>query len=213
MKQIIHKIYGWISPRFRRRRMQWFQREITLKPTDRILDVGGYPWFWREAAPVNSITLFNLDFPVALIAQYPSFTYGTGDGCHLPYTDRAFAVVFSNSVIEHVGTWERQVQFANEARRVGRQLWVQTPAREFFIEPHLMVPFLHWLPKRWQRHLLRNLTPWGWLSRPTPVQVENLLGEIRLIKRAEMRRLFPDCDILEEKFLGQTKSYIAVRRT
>jgi hypothetical protein len=26
-----------------------------------------------------------------------------------------------------------------------------------------------------------------------------------------MRKLFPDCRILEEKFLGMTKSYIAVR--
>ena len=34
-----------------------------------------------------------------------------GDGCNLEYPDRAFDIVFSNSVIEHVGTFERQVKF------------------------------------------------------------------------------------------------------
>ena len=28
----------------------------------------------------------------------------------------------------------------------------------------------------------------------------------------EMRELFPDCEILREKFLGFTKSYVAVRQ-
>jgi hypothetical protein len=94
---------------------------------------------------------------------------------------------------------------------VGRKLWVQTPARGFFIEPHLLAPFIHWLPIRWQRRLIRNFTPWGWFNRPTAVQVEDLLAEVRLLTRAEMEVLFPDCEILEEKFLGLTKSYVAVR--
>jgi Methyltransferase domain len=129
----------------------------------------------------------------------------------LPFADRAFDVVFSNSVIEHVSTWERQMQFAAGARRVGRKLWVQTPAYEFFIEPHLMTPFIHWLPVRWQRRLLRNFTPWGWLTRPPTPTVDAFIAEVRLLTRSEMRKLFPECEILEEKFLGMTKSYIAVR--
>ena len=207
----IHRLYGAISPRFRRRRMSWFRARVGLQPAERVLDLGGYPSFWAEAAPPNLTTVLNLSFPPGTAERSPQFTCVTGDACALPFADGEFDVVFSNSVIEHVGTWERQQAFAAGARRVGRKLWIQTPARGFFIEPHLLTPFIHWLPARWQRRLIRYFTAWGWLTRPTPAAVDAFLAEVRLLTRAEVQQLFPDCEILEEKFLGLTKSYIAVR--
>jgi len=56
----------------------------------------------------------------------------------LNYSDNEFDICFSNSVIELVGSFEDQRKFANEIRRVGRKLWVQTPARSFFFEPHYL---------------------------------------------------------------------------
>ena len=210
--ELIHRIYALISPQFRRRRQRWFQRTCPLDPADRILDVGGYPWFWRESALRNPITLLNLAFPAGLAESSPDYAMVVGDGCALPYADNSFDLVFSNSVIEHVGSWSRQQAFASEVRRVGGRLWVQTPAYGFFIEPHLIAPFVHWLPTHWQSRLLRNFTPWGWLTRPTPEKVAEFLAEVRLLKRAEMQILFPDCEIMVERFLGLPKSYIAVRR-
>lgn len=40
-----------------------------------------------------------------------------------------FDLVYSNSVIEHLGTWEKQQAFAAEARRVGRGYWIPTPGQ------------------------------------------------------------------------------------
>jgi SAM-dependent methyltransferase len=137
----------------------------------------------------------------------------TGDGTALPYADGSFDVVFSNSVIEHVGDFAKQEQFAREASRVGKALWIQTPAREFFIEPHLIAPFFHWLPAAWQKRVARRFTVWGLMTKPTPQQVHEFLGTIRLLTAAEMRALFPDCEIIVERFLGMPKSYVAVRRT
>ncbi len=207
----LHRLYSAISPYFRRKRMQWFLARLNVQPEERRLDIGGYPAFWREAALPNPTTLFNLSFPPGLAQRETGCTYATGDACALPFTAGEFDVAFSNSVIEHLGTWERQQPFAAAARRVGRKLWVQTPARGFFIEPHLVAPFIHWLPVHWQRPLIRNFTPWGWLTRPAAPAVDAFLAEMRLLTRAEMGRLFPDCEILEEKFLGLTKSYIALR--
>lgn len=208
----IHAIYRRISPHFRRRRLEWFRRSVGLAPAETILDVGGVPEFWADSGLGNPLTLLNLDFPAALAAQHPGYRLISGDGCRLPAADREFDVVFSNSVIEHVGTWDRQQAFAAEARRAGRKLWVQTPAQEFFIEPHLLAPFIHWLPVGWRRRLIRNGTVWGWLTRPGPAEVEGFLAEVRLLSRAEMAQLFPDCEILTERFLGMAKSHIAVRR-
>ena len=206
-----HRLYQAIPPYFRRKRMQWFRELLHVQPEERLLDVGGYPWNWPETVPSAPVTLFNLCYPPDIEQAHPHFTYAIGDACALPFADREFDVVFSNSVIEHVGTWERQVAFAAEVQRVGRKFWVQTPAYEFFVEPHLLAPFIHWLPVRWQRRLIRNFTGWGWLVRPPAPDVDAFLAEVRLLTRPEMRKLFPDCRILEEKFLGMTKSYIAVR--
>lgn len=208
----LHRIYARVSPHFRRRRLQWFRRRLQLTQADTLLDVGGYPACWTDPTWPNPITLLNRSFPAGLEKEHPAFVYVSGDGCALPFPSAGFDVLFSNSVIEHLGAWDRQQAFAAEARRVGRKLWVQTPAREFFIEPHLIAPFIHWLPAPWPRRLIRNFTPWGWFNRPTAAQVDDFLAEVRLLTRAEMQALFPDCEILEEKFLGLTKSYVAVRR-
>lgn len=207
----IHDVFNAVSPYFRERRMRRFRSLVAPAPGDRILDVGGTPGFWREAADLRStLTLLNPD-PVALEARDQGVCLLRGDGCDLPFANRKFEIVFSNSAIEHVGSWDRQLAFAKEVRRVGKKIWVQTPAREFFVEPHLITPFFHWLPRGCQRLLMRNFTVRGWLERPHPTAVEAFLKEVRLLTAAEMRVLFPDCDILRERFLGMTKSYIAVR--
>ncbi len=39
-----------------------------------------------------------------------------------------------------------------------------------------------------------------------------MVDEIRLLTFKEMKSLFPDCEIIKERFLFFTKSYIAVRK-
>jgi hypothetical protein len=210
----VHRVYGWLSPFFRRRRMERFRAVLAPGERESILDVGGMPDFWRGSGVRSRVTLLNLAHRLegsdgGTGAAAPDLV--AGDGCAMTFPDRAFDIVFSNSVIEHVGSWERQQAFAAECRRVGRRLWVQTPAREFLFEPHLLAPFVHWLPRGAQRRLIRNCTPRGWLDRPGATEVETFLREVRLLTLAEMRLLFPDCAIHRERFLGFTKSYIALR--
>ncbi|MBI5769153.1 MAG: class I SAM-dependent methyltransferase [Verrucomicrobia bacterium] len=209
----LHRLYGAISPVFRRRRMQRFRAAVSPLPGERILDVGGTAAFWAESGIDAAVTIVNRDRADAGLAAAGAGAHDfvAADGCALPFADGSFDVLCSNSVIEHVGGWERQQAFAREARRVGRRLWVQTPAREFFVEPHLVAPFIHWLPRPWQRRLIRNFTVRGWIERPGAAAVDAFLDEVRLLRLAEMQALFPDCTILRERFLGLTKSYIAVR--
>ncbi len=207
----IHGIYNRISPWFRKRRLAKFQALLQPTAETTILDVGGYPGCWPESDCPAHVTCINID-PFPGFVATSRRVMRTGNGCALEFGDQSFDIGFSNSVIEHVGTWENQQKFASEIRRVGGRLWVQTPARCFFIEPHLIAPFIHWLPKRCQRPLLRWFTVWGWLTRPTPAQVDGFLAEVRLLTFGEMQSLFPDCRIERERFLVIfTKSYIAVR--
>jgi hypothetical protein len=186
----------------------------TFSPTQetKILDVGGTTYNWKLIDCQSQITILNLSVPQDIDAQPRNFIFVKGNGLSLQYHDGSFDICYSNSVIEHVGTFENQFKFASELIRVGRQVWVQTPAYSFFFEPHLLTPFIHFFPKEYQRKLLRNFTVWGWLVRPNQQNVDNFLSEIRLITYKEMGELFPSCEIRIEKFLGFPKAYIAVKK-
>jgi len=66
-------------------------------------------------------------------------------------------VIHSNAVIEHVGNHERQLNFINEIARCGSQFYFSTPAKEFLIEIHTNLPFVHWFPKKISDFLLIKL--------------------------------------------------------
>jgi hypothetical protein len=134
-----------------------------------------------------------------------------GDGRSLEFDDNSFEIAYSNSVIEHVGCYEDQSAFAKEISRVGCRYYVQTPNRWFFVEPHLLTVFITYLPRSVLRKLVRYFSIWGLIMKPTQKQVDDFLEGIRLLDYREMRKLFPDAEILREKFLGMTKSLIAVR--
>ena len=192
--------------RFRKSRMAAFERAFILTPATRVLDVGGTALNWSLTGARPQVILLNL--PSAGEAQV------VGDGRYLPFRDRSFDIVFSNSVIEHISSPEDQRRFAGELRRTGRAYWVQTPDRRFPIEPHLLTPFLHWFPKRLRAAGARRFTVWSLIERPSrdrwEYYVRHCSEEVRLIGPREMQALFPEARIIRERFLGLPKSLVAV---
>jgi hypothetical protein len=213
----ILSVFRVISPIFRRKRMATFVDRMKPSGRDRILDVGGRVLFWNELQqPVQQLDIVNIEGnpgEFKAVPERPWMRLGYGNALDLSFQDQSYDLVFSNSVIEHVQTWDNQVRFAREAERVGKSLWIQTPAREFFIEPHYIAPFIHWVPVAMRRKLVRWCSLWGWLERPSQSRIDETIQEIRLLSFREFQSLFPDCEILRERFLGIfTKSYIAVKR-
>jgi hypothetical protein len=213
MKLTFKNLSEHVFIRFRRRRMHRFFALFSPPPETRVLDIGGTPQTWSSES-WSSESGVHAAFPVTLInirsngqPDDARFTCMEGDATQLPFTDNAFDIAFSNSVIEHVGTWEKQQAFAREARRVAVKLWIQTPARSFPIEAHLLAPYIQYLPKTMQ-HRLARWTPRGLLQ---PNVVHEIVDEVRLLTYREVQQLFPDCRILKERFFGLTKSYIAVK--
>lgn len=86
---------------------------------------------------------------------------------------------------------------------------MQTPNYYFAIEPHLIAPCIHWLPRAVAKILLpftiRNI-----LTSDLRNNTEAIFNEVRLLKAKEVKELFPDAVIVFERFLRMPKSIIAV---
>lgn len=198
---------------FRRKRanvLREFMKSIE-KPC-RILDVGGTESFWINSGllpmPEVSITLLNITVePVTK----PEIVSVAGSGCDLTrWSDKEFDLVFSNSVIEHVGSFENQVAMAKEVQRVGKHYFVQTPARSFPYEPHFHFPFFWCFPEK-MRELIACKISLGWYPKqPSREAAQQFLSNFLLLNRNDFSKLFPNANIIEERFLGLTKSYIAL---
>lgn len=211
----IHDIYRPILTHFRAKRMKMFFDALSITSQTKILDVGGNPFIWQIAVEhglpaIDLITVLNVYEDDR--AKLPfNVRWVVGDGCKLPFADGEFDVVFSNSVIEHLGGHDSQVAFAKEVARVGKSYWIQTPDPRFFIEPHYLSPFIHWLPIDLRRTFARHGTTWGLLTHPSKQEIEARLKEIRLIPPREFRDMFSGAEIVNERWIGMPKSLVAKR--
>jgi SAM-dependent methyltransferase len=186
-------------------------RRVTLTSDTRVLDVGGTAQIWELAPVLPRVVFLNQARAQNEIGARAGLVLG--DGTRLPFGDQSFDVVFSNSVIEHVGSPEAQAQFAAEIARVGRQYWVQTPNRWFPVEQHLWTPLVHWLPKKWQLRIVPRFSVWSLITNHSRDEREfyfrHYLDSIRLLSATELGALFPAAVVLRERFLGWPKSLVA----
>lgn len=209
-----NKKAGSLADRLRRKRFALFLEMISGMPRPlKIIDVGGTELFWERMGFTGQdnveITLLN---PAPAKVSRKGFRCVIGDGRDMKqFRDNEFDLVFSNSVIEHVGSFDDQKRMAAEAGRIAPRLFLQTPNRYFPIEPHFLFPFFQFLPLRMQVRLLMNFNL-GWYPK-TPVKnkAANICRSIRLLSKTELKLLFPGAQISKENFYGLTKSYIVMK--
>jgi hypothetical protein len=125
------------------------------------------------------------------------------------FSNKEFDIVYSNSVIEHVGSYNDQRQLANEVMRVGKKYFIQTPNLYFLIEPHFVFPLFQFLPIELRVWIVTHFST-GWYGKiPDRKQAKEIVSSIRLLNKKDFLNLFPEGNIWEEKILGLTKSFIA----
>ena len=204
----IGRVYRLFQDWFRPSRMKAFADRFRVTESTRIVDVGGTTQNWGYIPEAPTVTICNINIEDETQGR---FVFKRADGTKLPFGNDSFDIAFSNSVIEHVGDWEKQKAFSEEIRRVSKNYYVQTPNRWFVVEPHFIAPVIHMLPRTLYRRLVPLFSLWYWIRRPSREEVGRVFDEIRLLDRKEVRMLFPDAEIIEERVLGMTKSFIAVR--
>ncbi len=188
----------------RRARFEIFMRELLPGPADHVLDIGAgegegravnffeewYPW-------PSQITAVALEDLPAFRAAYPAVKLVVGDGKKLPFPNKAFDIVFSNAVIEHVGTIADQRHFIAEACRVANRVFLSTPNRWFPIDFHTMIPFAHWLPMNMRNAIYRFFHRDYFASE----------ARLRLLGERELLSLIPNnvqARVIRQRVLGWT---------
>lgn len=170
--------------------------------------MGGTWAYWQSRvdriAPVD-LTLLNV---TPETTAPPHVRCLAGDARDLSaFADQSFDLVFSNSVIGHVGGWGDQRQMAAEIRRVGRAYWVQTPNQRFPIDWRTYVPAFHWLPAQMQAHAFYTLPVGRYRRAATWAEALEWATRVRNLTRQELTQLFPEATITPERIGGFVKSY------
>ena len=146
-----------VSLRSRERKLRLFLELLAPGPETTVVDVGVtdapfgggstdnflealYPW----PEQITAVGVTGLD---RFAAAFPRVRAVRADGRSLPFGDGEFDLGFSNAVVEHVaGGRDGQRRFVAELCRVARRVFVTTPNRWFPLDPHTLLPVVHWLP-------------------------------------------------------------------
>jgi len=200
-----------LAARMRRKRFELFLALLKTVPKPvNILDMGGTQRFWEVMDFTNEpdvfITLLNLTPPTVL---YRNFLGVQGNALDLSrFREKEFDIVFSNSVIEHVGNYDNQRKMAQEVHRIGKRYFVQTPNYYFPIEPHFLFPGFQWMPIRLRILLIRHFKL-GWVDKISDYdKAKELIQNTRLLTRKALTTLFPNASLYEEKIFGLVKSFV-----
>lgn len=187
----------------------------------RVIDLGGRLSFWQKLGEDflhrNNVhvTILNLSEGEAGNAGVSSdrYSFVVGDATATEFADDSFDIAMSNSVIEHLFSWEAMVRFADETRRIAPVYYCQTPNYWFPIDPHYAkAPMMHWMPRPTRAWLLRTF-PLAHSGRVSSVRKSFAVTDAaRLLCWTQMRDIFPDATLVPERFLWIfVKSWMAVR--
>ena len=188
---MLNRAAARVSLRSRERKLRLFLELFHPGPDTTLVDVGVtdapfggedgssdnffealYPW----PARITAVGHTGLE---RFAAAFPQVTTVQADGRELPFEDGQFDLGFSNAVVEHVaGGRAEQRRFVGELCRVAGRVMVTTPNRFFPVDPHSLLPFVHWLPERTARRAYRAAGK-AWAE------------DVHLLTRRELAALFP----------------------
>lgn len=211
-------LFSKLSNISRRQKMELFNRIIMPTENMSVLDVGAeiatscveglqfidlYPW-------KNRISAINLSAShvSSIKIQYPEIEAVVGDACELPWPDKSFDVVYSNAVIEHLGSLNKQQKMAAEIMRVGKRWFVMTPNRWYPFEFHMRLPFVTLLPGRGYLWAGR-IVAYNHVKRKYAL-ANRRRNDLRLMTTRDLKRCFAGSRIIKLRVTFMAETLIVV---
>ena len=199
---------GSLVYRVRQRRNEEFNRRFPDLENMRVLDLGGTATAWRGAAAHPAkLTLVNLGHEADQGEPWMDIVYA--DACAGGFGQ--YDLVFSNSLLEHLGGHARRQQFAEVVRESAPYWWIQTPYRYFPVEPHWVFPGFQFLPFRVRQEITQRWKIGHMGAHADATEAASLVASVELISVTEMRSYFPAGEIWFERLAGLPKSLVAVK--
>ncbi len=224
---LLRKIALQFSANARKKRAELFRNHFVLNGDTRVLDLGSENgtniYNVLKDTPVKPENIYIADI-VENAVKDGSKQYGfvpvliNGGGVNFP--DKYFDIVYCSSVIEHTTlpkeeiwnvtsasefkrrSWQKQLEFAAEIKRLGKQYFVQTPNIGFPIESHTWLPLMGYFPRPVFLKLLA-ISNRFWVKKAEP--------DFNLLNRTQMQQLFPEAKVEKEIKWGLVKSIMAVK--
>ena len=196
-----HKIY------------QIFLKEINFTTNKKLLDVGTTPVFdginnyllnkFKNRKNITSLS--NLDCS-SLKKFFVNINFVKADARQMNFRDNYFDIVYSNAVLEHVGSHNNQLKFIKECFRVSKKIiFIATPNKYYPIEFHTKIPLLHFLQSKIYRKILKFLG----LDFFSKEKNLNLLS-IKDLKDICFKLNIKNYKIIKHKFLFLTSNFILI---
>lgn len=202
----------YVAGNARARRAELFLQTFPDLAQMRVLDLGGVAAMWQAmpVMPAEVVLMNDHEYPVP---DGGVFTAITGDACDPPESMQGerFDLVFSNSVIEHVGGHYRRERFAETIHELAPHHWIQTPNRYFPVEPHWLFPGFQFLSTS-QKASVTRVWP-GQMKRAPGERTKRISWalSIELLTKSELTFYFPTSEIVTERLCGLPKSFVAVK--
>ena len=194
-KSLLYKIIQKITLNARNEFFNLFLINNNYSKYKSIIDIGSTPSIDKEQNTFlenikdnqNVTCLSNQDCRI-LLKKYKNIkNVIIGDAINTMLDKDSFDIVHSNATIEHVGSFENQVSFVREMIKISKEsVFIQTPNRFYPIDFHTILPFIHWLPKKIHRIILK------FLKKDFYSKEENL----NLLTTKELKKI---CDMLNIK--------------
>jgi methyltransferase family protein len=221
---MLRSAYQWFSTYAQRKRAAILMSQIQLPQNAAIIDLGGNDGgqVARLFPHWKNVTVCDVSEAALAKARARGFATIRADATEgIPAVDRQFDLCFCSSVIEHITGPKAEARsmssgrdfravallhqsaFATEIRRISGAYFVQTPHPLFPIESHTWLPALILLlPRAWMLALVK-FTNNFWPKKAAP--------DWNLLTRKDLARMFPEAEIVTERFLGLPKSLIVIQ--
>lgn len=196
---------------FRKKRAKIIKEYIPNIDELHVCDIGGSRHYWEKVHSIikpKRLTILNIADDrqsKSHTGRYRELRIEVYDGKKIPYPDKHFDVIICNSVIEHVPKKFRKGLLL-EIDRCSKNFFIQTPSLIFPIEPHFMIPFVHWLPRAVSRKLI-VFGLYNIFSRPGHEKLSSYFDEVELLSLKEFKSYLPSGHVKIEYFMGIPKSY------